>query len=176
MKISKSVLEARAARRESKSAEEGRRSVQRRERRMGAKRGGDAVGAEREEDGENLKLGAGGEEGVETGGGGEAVGGEEREEEVGENLSKSVLAAMRESEPADEGRRSVQSGKVGRKCRDCIELEGQPVSSMGIIFESNLFHIPDRIKLWKREDKATRGCGWEVIVEEAARGPTGQDP
>ncbi|KAK9118600.1 hypothetical protein Scep_016693 [Stephania cephalantha] len=48
MKISKSALEARATRRESKSAEEGRRSVQRRDRRMGAERGGEVVGAERE--------------------------------------------------------------------------------------------------------------------------------
>ncbi|KAK9148214.1 hypothetical protein Scep_006971 [Stephania cephalantha] len=65
--ISKSALEARAVRRESKPAEEGRRSVQRRERRMGAERGGEEVGVEREEDGENLQVGAGGEEGVETG-------------------------------------------------------------------------------------------------------------
>ncbi|KAK9140326.1 hypothetical protein Scep_010007 [Stephania cephalantha] len=79
MKISKSALEDRAARRESKPAEEGRRSMQMRERRMGAERGGEAVGAQREEDGENLQLSVGGEEGVETGGGGEAVGAEERE-------------------------------------------------------------------------------------------------
>ncbi|KAK9112072.1 hypothetical protein Scep_019591 [Stephania cephalantha] len=80
---------------------------------MGAERGGEAIGIDREEDGENLQLGAGGEEGVETGGGGEAVGAEERseisgevagaeKEEVGENLSKSALAAMRESELAKE--------------------------------------------------------------------------
>ncbi|KAK9158451.1 hypothetical protein Scep_005025 [Stephania cephalantha] len=129
MKISKSALEARAARRESKPAEEGRRSVQRRVRRMGAERGGEAVGAEREEDRENLQLGAGGEEGVVTGGVGEAVGAEEREEdgsrnirgwwlvqreEVGENLSK-LAPAQEESEPAEEGRRSVQ--RQGVACR-----------------------------------------------------------
>ncbi|KAK9098375.1 hypothetical protein Syun_025420 [Stephania yunnanensis] len=50
-KIPNSVL---AARRESKLTEEGRRSVQRTEKRMGTKRPGEVAGAEREEVGENL--------------------------------------------------------------------------------------------------------------------------
>ncbi|KAK9093138.1 hypothetical protein Syun_028049 [Stephania yunnanensis] len=65
-----------AERRESKAAlEEGGGRALRRERRMGAKRGGEAIGArEREEDGENLQVSAGGNEGVGIGGGREAVG------------------------------------------------------------------------------------------------------
>ncbi|KAK9167351.1 hypothetical protein Scep_002542 [Stephania cephalantha] len=115
-KISNSVL---AARRESKSVEEGRRSVQRRERRMGTERGREAVGAKKEDDGENLQLGAGSDERVETGGGGKV------REEVRENLSKSALAARRESEPAEDGRRSVQ-----RRCLAC--RGGRCVASRGI--------------------------------------------
>ncbi|KAK9140419.1 hypothetical protein Scep_010100 [Stephania cephalantha] len=122
--------ERRAARRESKSAEDGRRSVQRRETKMGAERGGQAVCPEREEDGESLQLGAGGEEGVKISGGGEAVGAEDRaqrcgevvdaeREEVGENLSKSALAARTESKAAEEvvgaeAVRGVQRWSVGR--------------------------------------------------------------
>ncbi|KAK9128630.1 hypothetical protein Syun_017427 [Stephania yunnanensis] len=68
--------------RESKPAE-GRRSVQMRERMMGTERGGEAVGVEREEDGENIQLDAGGEEGVETDRGGEAVDAEDRAERSG---------------------------------------------------------------------------------------------
>ncbi|KAK9101436.1 hypothetical protein Scep_024866 [Stephania cephalantha] len=86
---------------------------------------------EREEDGENLQLGAGGEEGVKIGGGGEAVGVEDRaersgevagaeREEVGENLSKSALAARTESEQTEEvigaeAVRGVQRRSVGSR-------------------------------------------------------------
>ncbi|KAK9114652.1 hypothetical protein Syun_021449 [Stephania yunnanensis] len=54
-KISNSVL---AARRESKSVEEGRGSVQRRERRMRAERSREVADAEREDVGENLSNSA----------------------------------------------------------------------------------------------------------------------
>ncbi|KAK9119137.1 hypothetical protein Scep_017230 [Stephania cephalantha] len=105
--------------------------------RMGAERGGQAVGADREEDGENLQLGADGEEGVETRGGGEAVGAEDRaersgrwpvqREEVGENLSKSALAARTKSEPTDEvvsaeAMRGVQRRSVGCRVHKRVNL------------------------------------------------------
>ncbi|KAK9140308.1 hypothetical protein Scep_009989 [Stephania cephalantha] len=89
-----------------------RRSVQRDE---GGKEGvetdggGEAVGAKERDEDRSRKMRAG----VETDGGGEAVGAEDRAErlgevtgaerdEVGENLSKSALAARTESEPAEE--------------------------------------------------------------------------
>ncbi|KAK9087341.1 hypothetical protein Syun_029735 [Stephania yunnanensis] len=152
MKISKSALEARAARMESKPMEEGKRSVQRRERRDGSEREegsdwsererGRRLEREREEDGENLQFGASGEEeskpaeegrwsvrderdeeGAERSG---EVDGAEREK-VGENLSNSALAARRESDPAEDGRRSVQRRCVACRGGRCMACRGDRV-------------------------------------------------
>ncbi|KAK9100409.1 hypothetical protein Scep_023839 [Stephania cephalantha] len=70
----------------------------------------------------SVERNEGGDEGIETGGGGEAVGAEERDEDGSrdrraggrcrerkmEKISNSVLAVRRESKPAEEGRRSMQ--------------------------------------------------------------------
>ncbi|KAK9121724.1 hypothetical protein Syun_019341 [Stephania yunnanensis] len=109
--------ERRAARRESKPAEEGRRSVQMRETRMGAERGGRVVGAKRKENGENLQLGVGSEEGFETGEEGEAVGAEEIAERSGEVAGAERGNWRKSLQVSSGGEDGVRTGRGGGRCR-----------------------------------------------------------